>query len=154
MERRDVLKLGSLALMGLAIPESAPEAAPAQDLSGDATTFLHCWADEKGVTHVAIKPISKAAKPLPFASQMDLHFDGVPLHPQHKSPHPQFVVTLQGEFEVEGSDGSRLKAPASGLTYMEDTTGEGHTVRLVNAVNINLPAPEKFDVLAWARGEG
>jgi hypothetical protein len=151
MERRDLLKLTGLALMGLA----APEAAPAQDLPGDAaTTFMHVWADEGGVTHVTLRPISKAAKPLPFGGQMNLHFDSRPLIAQHKAPRRQFVVTLQGEFEIEGSDGTRMKPPASGLSYFDDTVGQGHIARLSNAVNINITAPDDFDVLRWARGEG
>jgi hypothetical protein len=151
MERRDLLKLTGLALMGLAVPQSGS----AQDLPDDAlTTFLHVWADEGGVTHAKIRPISKTAKPLPFGSSMNLHFDNRPTIAQHVSPQRQFVVTLQGVFELEGSDGVRLKAPKSGLSFLEDTAGHGHIAHLQNAVNINLNTPADFDVLRWARGEG
>lgn len=151
MERRDLLKLTGLALVGLA----APETALAQDAPGDAPlTFLHVWADENGVTHAKIRPISRTAKPLPFSSDMNLHFDSRPNIPQHQSPQRQFVITLQGDFELEGSDGTRLKAPDSGLSFLEDTAGNGHVAHLKNAVNINLNAPAGFDVLSWARGDG
>jgi hypothetical protein len=151
MERRDLLKLTGLALMGL----GGLDAALAEDRpDDDLTTFLHVWADEGGVTHAKIRPISKTAKPLPFSSEMNLHFDSRPVVAQHQSPQRQFVITLQGEFELEGSDGTRLKAPQSGLSYLEDTAGQGHIAHLKDAVNINLAAPAGFDVLRWARGEG
>jgi hypothetical protein len=150
MERRDLLKLTGLALMGL----TAPQFALAQDLPDDAlATFLHVWADEGGVTHAKIRPISKAAKPLPFDGAMNLHFDNRAIVAQHQSPTRQFVVTLQGDFELEGSDGTRLKAPKSGLSFLEDVTGQGHIAHLQNAVNININAPAGFDVLRWAQGE-
>jgi hypothetical protein len=150
LERRDLLKLSGLALADLA----APQAALAQDGPGDLDlTFLHCWSDENGISHVKLRPIAKTAKPVAITGDMDLHFDGRPYVALHNAHMRMFVITLQGEFELEGSDGTRLKAPKSGLSFDEDITGKGHIARLNNAVNINVAVPPGFDVLRWARGE-
>jgi hypothetical protein len=152
VERRDLLKLSGLALMGLACPPAAlaQNGPPAGDLD---LTFLHCWSDEKGETHVMIRPLAKTVKPIPLTGDMNLHFDSRPLIPLHTAPQRMFVITLQGDFELEASDGTRLKAPPSGISFDGDTTGRGHAARLKDAVNIDIGVPADFDVLRWARGE-
>ncbi|HTK36394.1 MAG TPA: hypothetical protein VL358_14075 [Caulobacteraceae bacterium] len=156
MERRDLLKLTGLALTGLAAPQAAlaqggPPAGPAA--GGLDLTFMHVWADENGDTHVKLRPLAKSVKPIPTNGAMDMHFDSRPFVALHKSPQRMFVITLQGEFEIEGSDGTRHKAPKGGLSFIEDITGKGHMARLANAVNINIAVPPGFDVLRWASGE-
>jgi hypothetical protein len=152
MQRRELLTLAGLSLAALA----GPKLALAQGVlpgGGELTSFLYVWADDKGVSHCDIRSISAKAGPMTFAGGMDLHFDNRSVIAMHRPPHRQLVVTLQGGFEIESADGTRLKPPASGLTFMEDMTGQGHIARLTNAVNINIAVPDDFDMLRWARGE-
>jgi len=114
---------------------------------------MHLWSDENGDTHVKLRPLAKTVKAVPTSGTMNLHFDSRPVVALHQAPIRMFVITLQGEFELEGSDGTRLKAPKGGLSFIEDITGKGHMARLTNAVNINIGVPPSFDVLRWANGE-
>jgi hypothetical protein len=152
VERRDLLQLTGLALTGLA----APQVGLAQGalLAGSLDiSFMHVWSDENGDTHVKLRPLAKTVKTVPTSGTMNLHFDSRPFVALHKAPIRMFVITLQGEFEIEGSDGTRLKAPKGGLSFIEDITGKGHMARLADAVNINIAVPPSFDVLRWASGE-
>jgi hypothetical protein len=152
LERRDLLKLTCLALTGLAAPQAAL-AQGSPPAGGLDLSFMHVWSDGNGDTHVKLRPLAKTVKPIPTTGVMDLHFDPRGLIALHKSPMRMFVITLQGEFEIEGSDGTRLKAPKGGLSFIEDITGKGHIARLTNPVNINIGVPPGFDVLRWASGE-
>ena len=49
----------------------------------------------------------------------------------HPAPRRQFVVVLDGEFEIETSDGDRRTvSPGDGM-FFEETTGAGHVTRVL-----------------------
>jgi len=50
----------------------------------------------------------------------------------HPSPHRQLFCTLHGEYEVTASDGTVRRFPAGSVLLLEDTTGNGHTTRIVS----------------------
>jgi hypothetical protein len=139
--------LGGLSLAGLALASPGAAQAP-----GPWTSFMHVWTDAAGVSHAEHVPISAEVKAIPV-DQMTLRSDPRTFVDWHVPPNPQFNITLSGEYEVEVSDGTRLKPPASGLAFVEDMTGKGHITRLKNPVNIYLRTPKGFDVRRWARGE-
>ena len=49
----------------------------------------------------------------------------------HVAPRRQFVVHLEGEAELEVSDGQRRRIGAGSVVLVEDTAGKGHVTRRV-----------------------
>jgi quercetin dioxygenase-like cupin family protein len=52
----------------------------------------------------------------------------------HNAPRRQFVITLQGEYEIGLKDGTVRRFGPGHVTWAEDTTGSGHTTRVVSSV--------------------
>jgi len=50
----------------------------------------------------------------------------------HNAPRRQFVITLEGEAEVEIGDGTKRRFRPGDVLLAEDTTGRGHISRGVN----------------------
>ena len=62
----------------------------------------------------------------------------------HTGPARQFVITLSGNSEVEVSGGVHVLAGPGHVNLIEDTTGKGHTTRVVGTedrVTIAIPLP-------------
>ena len=49
----------------------------------------------------------------------------------HNAPERQYVIMLQGEVEIETSDGTMRRLGAGDILLAEDTTGKGHRSRSV-----------------------
>ncbi len=49
----------------------------------------------------------------------------------HPAPARQFLVVLEGEFEVSTSDGDSRRFEAGAVLLVEDTTGKGHVTRVI-----------------------
>jgi hypothetical protein len=47
----------------------------------------------------------------------------------HPAPRRQFVIVLDGEFEIETTDGDRRIFPPGGVALVDDTAGRGHVTR-------------------------
>jgi hypothetical protein len=149
MDRRELLMLGGLALADTAAPGSSV-AQVQPDVAW--TSFLHIWADANGVSHAEHVPVSAKVKSVPI-TQIFIRPELTGPTEWRNSASPQFVATLDGDLEVETSDGKRLKLSPSRLTYLEDTTGKGHITHLKNVLNLHMYTTPGFDVRAWARGE-
>ncbi len=50
----------------------------------------------------------------------------------HNAPRRQFVITLEGEGEIEIGDGTKRRFRPGDILLAEDTTGRGHISRVVN----------------------
>ena len=50
----------------------------------------------------------------------------------HTAPRLQFVITLEGEVEIEAGDGTTRRFGPGDILLAEDTTGRGHISRAVN----------------------
>ena len=61
----------------------------------------------------------------------------------HNAPRRQFVITLDGEGEIEIGDGTRRRFKAGDVLLAEDTTGRGHITRVLN----NIPRTVMFVTL-------
>ena len=66
----------------------------------------------------------------------------------HNAPRRQFVVTLSGVVEVECGDGAKCQLGAGGILLADDTTGQGHITREIEAPRRSLfiPLPDDFDI--------
>jgi quercetin dioxygenase-like cupin family protein len=52
----------------------------------------------------------------------------------HPAPRRQFVIILSGQLEIGLGDGSRHVFGAGDARLVEDTTGQGHTTRVLGTV--------------------
>lgn len=66
----------------------------------------------------------------------------------HNAPRRQFVVTLSGEVEIECGDGSKRRLGPGEILLADDTSGQGHITREIQAPRRSLfiPLPDDFDV--------
>lgn len=69
----------------------------------------------------------------------------------HVAPRRQLVVTLEGEAEIECGDGTKLTIGPGDVFLAEDTTGEGHILRVLGdrrrALVVSLPDDFDLDAL-------
>jgi hypothetical protein len=54
----------------------------------------------------------------------------------HPAPRRQFVIILQGQLEIGLGDGSKHVFGPGDARLVEDTTGQGHTTRVVSQVPV------------------
>lgn len=52
-------------------------------------------------------------------------------HDWHPAPRRQFAITLSGETEITASDGESRRFGQGDVMLADDTTGKGHTSRVV-----------------------
>ena len=69
----------------------------------------------------------------------------------HVAPRRQFVITLAGRVEVECGDGTKQRFGPGDIMLADDTTGQGHITREIEAPRKSLfiPLPATFDTSAW-----
>jgi hypothetical protein len=97
------------------------------------------YADERGESHFADSdfalhdagPIGHLSQPIP--ARCVVFRTNKPAIDQdwHVAPQRQFVVLLDGEIDIEVSDGSRRTFAGGDVLLVEDTTGKGHRTRNV-----------------------
>jgi hypothetical protein len=151
MRRRDLLAAGGLTLMGL-------NGAVAQDVPvsglylGGWSSLLHVWTDAGGVSHAEHLVISKNVKPVPV-TELSIRPETRGFVDWHNSRFPAFVITIEGDLEVEVTDGTRLALPPSKVAFLEDNSGKGHITRTRDVVNLFVAVAPGFDIRKWAKGE-
>jgi hypothetical protein len=107
--------------------------------------YVRLFADTSGVSHfedvsvtLAAVNFAPPAPPLNFTSLFPAAACGllgaaadwggdVP----HPAPRRQFFCTMRGNFEITASDGTTRRFPVGSLLLLEDTSGEGHTTKIV-----------------------
>jgi len=50
----------------------------------------------------------------------------------HHAPQRQYIALLDGEIEIETSDGEKRRFSGGDILLVEDTSGKGHRTRTVN----------------------
>jgi hypothetical protein len=108
--------------------------------------YVRLFADAQGESHFAEVTVdleaadfAPPAPRLPFAALFPAtrcalvggppQWDGSIPHP---SPHRQLMCNVRGEYEVTASDGTVQRFPAGSVLLLDDTTGKGHTTRIVS----------------------
>jgi quercetin dioxygenase-like cupin family protein len=64
----------------------------------------------------------------------------------HVGPRRQFVITLSGRGEIELAGGRKITMQPGHINLIEDTTGKGHTTRVVGGedrVTISIPLADQ-----------
>ena len=109
-------------------------------------TYVRLFADAQGESHfdetdVPLEPADFAppAAPLHVAALFPATACGLVCGPPewdgsipHPAPRRQLFCTLHGEYEVTASDGTVRSFPVGSLLLLEDTTGKGHTTRVIS----------------------
>ncbi|MGE0825256.1 MAG: hypothetical protein AB7G75_26015 [Candidatus Binatia bacterium] len=72
-------------------------------------------AEQRGAAHIEFRE-------LPAGAFMDWH----------PAPRRQYVILLAGQLEIGFKDGSTKRVHPGDATLAEDTTGPGHTTRVVS----------------------
>jgi quercetin dioxygenase-like cupin family protein len=64
----------------------------------------------------------------------------------HVGPRRQFIITLSGRGEIEVAGGKKIALVPGRIELIEDTTGKGHTTRVVGSedrVSIAIPLADQ-----------
>ncbi len=64
----------------------------------------------------------------------------------HVAPRRKFVITLSGRGEIELAGGKKITMQPGHINLVEDTTGKGHTTRVVGSeerVTISIPLADQ-----------
>ena len=150
MDRRDVLTIGSAALLLGGTRAFAQSGAAANEAK-----VVRVYATPDGGSRVEELTISPDAKPIDITRMTAGAYrgSGATAPDWHTAPRKQFAINMTGELEVELTDGTRRKI-GSDLVFLEDLTGKGHVTRALGPItNVFLHVPEDFDVVAWAAGK-
>jgi len=69
----------------------------------------------------------------------------------HQAPRRQFVIMLTGAVEIECGDGAVRRFAAGDVILADDTTGQGHISREVEAPrrSVFVVLPDDLDVSRW-----
>ncbi len=107
--------------------------------------YIRIFSDPDGESHfedvrVSLSPtiFAPPAPPLDVAAFVpatrtfwigaDAGWAGEILHP---TPHRQIFVTVRGEYQVTASDGTERRFPAGRVLLLDDTSGTGHTTKII-----------------------
>lgn len=120
--------------------------------------YTRIYSDDAGETHFALATIAMRliqfappAAPMatsPFTPASRITFLA-PAAGWYGEPHPtparQFFLCLAGDCEVTVSDGERRRFGPGSVVLLDDTSGKGHTTRIVGAEDalcamVQLPA--------------
>ncbi len=98
------------------------------------------YADAQGISHFedveiplrAAGEIGRLSTRVPVTGLIFRENDADYDYDWHTAPEPQYVVLLDGEIEIEVSDGERRRFRGGDVLLLEDTTGGGHRTRVTN----------------------
>ena len=108
------------------------------------TSFIRVYTGDDGKSHLEdIEPPFE-----PFVDTEGAYGDGTPMESAtgitfrrgapgyfldfHNAPRRQYTITLSGEIEIVTSDGTVRRAGPGTVLLAEDTTGDGHSTRVVS----------------------
>ncbi len=98
------------------------------------------YSDDRGESHFDRQeiPLSDGgeigwlSQPYPAKSIIFRYNDADYDYDWHHAPQRQYIIMLDGEIEIEVSDGNKRRFRGGDILLVEDTTGKGHRTRIVN----------------------
>jgi quercetin dioxygenase-like cupin family protein len=75
------------------------------------------------------QPLGSYSKKFPVKGIMFRDFEKDAVFPKHTAPQRQHIIYLEGEVEVEASDGEKRIFKPGDVLLATDLTGEGHTTK-------------------------
>lgn len=76
--------------------------------------------------------IGRLSERIPATGIIFRETDGDYHYRWHNAPNRQFIILLEGEFEIEVGDGARRRFGPGDVLLVEDTEGHGHISRALN----------------------
>lgn len=100
-------------------------------------TITRIFSDKQGVSHfdvrhIPLKPsgnVGFLSEPFKVDSLIFRQVESSDHWDFYPAPHRQFIILLNGEIQIETSDGDIRTFSAGDILLVEDTTGEGHRTR-------------------------
>lgn len=74
-------------------------------------------------------PLGSYSKNFPVAGLKFREFEKGAFYDGHNAPQPQYIIYLEGEVEVETSNGDKKIFKAGDVLLAADLTGKGHITR-------------------------
>ena len=112
----------------------------------ESVLFVRIFSDSNGESHfsdekinLTLKDYAPPASPVAVSAPSKagaVAFLSVPsgwFGDWHPAPRRQFIFCLSGELEVEVSDGEVRRFNSGSILLVEDTSGKGHTTRVVSS---------------------
>jgi hypothetical protein len=98
------------------------------------------YADAEGESHFAeldvplrdAGPIGRLSEMQPATGVIFRENDADYDYDWHCAPRKQYILLLDGEIEIETSDGDMRRFRGGDILLVEDTTGKGHRTRSVD----------------------
>lgn len=75
------------------------------------------------------QPLGNYSRKFPVRGMMFRDFDKGASFEWHNAPQPQYIIYLEGEVEVEASDGDKRTFRPGDVLLAADVTGAGHITR-------------------------
>ncbi|HVY55162.1 MAG TPA: hypothetical protein VHC46_05335 [Thermodesulfobacteriota bacterium] len=109
------------------------------------------YSDDEGESHfgeveIALAdngPIGRLSERFPVASVIFRENDADYDYDWHNAPERQYILLLDGEIEIEVSDGEKRRFRGGDVLFVEDVSGKGHRTRVTN----NMPRRSLFVTL-------
>lgn len=81
---------------------------------------------------VEAKGIGRESETMKATGLIFMELDSDHLFTWHNAPRRQYIITLEGEGEIEIGDGTRRRFGPGDILLVEDITGRGHISRVLN----------------------
>ena len=123
--------------------DGKPEPAPVIRIFSDSNGESH-FSDE--IIELTLKDYAPPAPPVAVSTPSKAGSVALLSAPSgwfgdwHPAPRRQFLFCLSGELEMEVSDGEIRRIQSGSILLVEDTSGKGHTTRVVSAEPAMLAA--------------
>jgi len=103
---------------------------------------------------LSAQAIGQVSGQIPAASVFFRNSTGGPeVYEFHVAPRRQFVIHLAGRVEIETGDGTKRQFGVGDILLADDTTGQGHISREIEAprVQVFVALAEGVDLDRWRR---
>ena len=77
-------------------------------------------------------PLGNYSKKYPALGLMFRDFEAGAIYDWHNAPQPQYIIYLEGEVEVEASDGEKRIFKPGDILLATDLSGKGHITRTLS----------------------
>ncbi|MEE8442228.1 MAG: hypothetical protein V3S37_00640 [Dehalococcoidia bacterium] len=96
--------------------------------------LYHLYTGDDGQSHVEVLDLASHPEMTEGQATTDIVFREAPpgrFSDWHTAPRRQYIIQLSGEVEVGLRDGSTVRYQPGDARLVADTSGEGHTTRVV-----------------------
>lgn len=88
--------------------------------------------EELDCGHESQRPLGSYSKKYPVTGLMFREFKAGAKFDWHTAPQTQYIIYLEGEVEVEASDGEKRVFKAGDILLASDLTGKGHITKTLS----------------------